>query len=215
MHNTLLKNIWTKLKTRHHKNKGDGVYRYMWKTAFKIMLIYLLVMISAVLIGKYLIDFNTISKFITDRFPDMLVFAVFLLSESLLGIIPPDFFVIWTAKFNTPLLILTILGVLSYIGGAISYLIGYWLLKRKRIKTFSERVLDKYINMVRKWGGAFIIISALFPFSPFSLIIIAISLFKYPFKMYLLFGLSRIVRFIIQGVFYLNLFKIDSILERI
>jgi membrane protein YqaA with SNARE-associated domain len=211
MHSPFLKTIWTKLKTKHHKNRGDGVYGYMWKAALKIMLIYLLIIISAIFIGKYLIDFDTITGYITDRFPDLLVFAVFFLSESFLGMIPPDLFVIWTSKFNNPLLILTILGVLSYIGGVISYFIGYWLLKRKRIKAFSERVLDKYITMVRKWGGAFIIISALFPFSPFSLIVIAISMFKYPFRMYLLFGLSRIVRFIIQGVFYLNLFKIDSI----
>jgi len=211
MHSSLLKTLWAKLKTKHHKNRGDGVYGYMWKAALKIMLIYLLIIIFAVIIGKYLIDFNAVTGYITERFPDILVFAVFFLSESFLGMIPPDLFVIWTSKFNNPLLILTVLGVLSYIGGVISYLIGYWLLKRKRIKSFSERVLDKYINMVRKWGGAFIVISALFPFSPFSLIVIAISLFKYPFRMYLLFGLSRIARFVIQGVFYLNLFKIDSI----
>jgi membrane protein YqaA with SNARE-associated domain len=123
--------------------------------------------------------------------------------------IPPDFFVIWATKFENPLLVMTILGVLSYIGGAISYLIGYWLLKNRRIKAYSERVLDKYINLVKKWGGAFIVISALFPFSPFSLVVIAVSLFKYPFRMYLLFGLSRIARFIIQGILYLNMFKID------
>jgi len=104
---------------------------------------------------------------------------------------------------------MTILGVLSYIGGVISYLIGYWLLKNKRIRAYSERVLDKYMILVRKWGGAFIIISALFPFSPFSLVVIAASIFKYPFRMFLLFGLSRIARFVIQGILYLNMFKID------
>jgi hypothetical protein len=40
-------------------------------------------------------------------------------------------------------------------------------------------------------------------------VVIAVSLFKYPFRMYLLFGLSRIIRFIIQGILYLNMFKID------
>jgi len=208
MRNTTLKNFLIRLRTKHHKNKGEGVYGYMWKTALKIIGIYLLVMIPAVLAGKYLIDFNAIFIFITERFPDMLVFAVFFISESFLGMIPPDFFVIWATKFDSPILIMTILGVLSYIGGAISYLIGYLLLKNKRIKAYSERVLDKYINLVRKWGGAFIIISALFPFSPFSLVVIAVSLFKYPFRMYLLFGLSRIARFVIQGILYLNMFKI-------
>jgi membrane protein YqaA with SNARE-associated domain len=211
MRNTTLKNFLTRLRTKHHKNKGEGVYGYMWKTALKIIGIYLLVMIPAVLAGKYLIDFDAVFKFITERFPDMLVFGVFFVSESLLGMIPPDFFVIWATKFENPLLIMTILGVLSYIGGAISYLIGYLLLKNRRIKAYSERVLYKYMNMVRRWGGAFIIISALFPFSPFSLVVIAVSLFKYPFRLFLLFGLSRIARFIIQGILYLNMFKIDSL----
>ena len=209
MRNTTLKNFLIRLRTKHHKNKGEGVYGYMWKTALKIIGIYLLIMIPAVLAGKYLIDFNAIFIFITERFPDMLVFTVFFISESFMGMIPPDLFVIWATKFDSPLLIMTILGVLSYIGGAISYFIGYWLLKNKRIKAYSERVLDKYMILVRKWGGAFIIISALFPFSPFSLVVIAASIFKYPFRMFLLFGLSRIARFVIQGIMYLNMFKID------
>lgn len=209
MRNTLMKNFLTRLRTKHHKNKGEGVYGYMWKTALKIIGIYLLIMIPAVLAGKYLIDFNAIFIFITERFSDMLVFTVFFISESFMGMIPPDLFVIWATKFDSPLLIMTILGVLSYIGGAISYFIGYWLLKNKRIKAYSERVLDKYMILVRKWGGAFIIISALFPFSPFSLVVIAASIFKYPFRMFLLFGLSRIARFVIQGILYLNMFKID------
>ncbi|HBE43834.1 MAG TPA: hypothetical protein DDW27_22090, partial [Bacteroidales bacterium] len=81
-----------------------------------------------------------------------------------------------------------------------------------RIKEYSEGVLEKYITMVRKWGGAFIIIAALFPFSPFPLIIIAVSLLKYPLKLYLIFGISRIFRFVAQGVIYLGILKLDTIL---
>jgi len=182
----------------------------MWKTGLKIFLIYMAVMIPAILIGKYVIDFDSVFKFITNRFQDWFVFTIFLLSESLLGMIPPDFFVIWSAKFSSPLLIVTILGILSYAGGAISYYIGFLLLKRKRIKAYSERVLEKYIGLVRKWGGAFIVISALFPFSPFSMVVIAVSLFKYPFKLYLIYGISRIARFFIQGVFYVHILNLDS-----
>jgi len=211
MNNTILKSFWNTLKTKHLRNREKGVYGYMWKTALKIILIYLAVMIPAVLIGKYLLDFDTVFKFITNRFHDWSILIVFLLSESFLGMIPPDLFLIWSAKFASPLLMATILGVLSYIGGAFSYLIGYLLTKRKRIKVYSERVLYNYIGMVRKWGGAFIIISALFPFSPFSMVVISVSLFKYPFRLYLLFGLSRIVRFIVQGIFYMHVFNMDSI----
>jgi membrane protein YqaA with SNARE-associated domain len=205
------KDFLNRLKHHHKRNKEKGVYGYMWMTGLKIVLIYLAVMVPVVLIAKHLIDINAVFRFITDHLSDSLVFIVFFISESFLGMIPPDLFVIWSAKFNSPFLFLTIFGVLSYIGGAISYLIGYWLSKRKRIKAYSERVLDKYIGMARKWGGAFIIIAALFPFSPYSMVVIAVSLLKYPFKYYLIFGISRILRFIAQGVLYLGMLNLDSL----
>ena len=167
-------------------------------------------MIPIILIAKYLIDLNPIFQYIFDNLSDGFILITFLVSESLLGMIPPDLFIIWTTKFNSPFLFLTILGILSYIGGVLSYFIGHWLSTRPKIKAYSERVLEKYIILVKKWGGAFIVISALFPFSPFSMVVIAVSLFKYPFKMYLIFGISRIARFLIQGVFYLNILNIDT-----
>jgi membrane protein YqaA with SNARE-associated domain len=162
---------------------------------------------------KRYVDLGSVFTFITTNFTDPFVLIIFLVSETLLGMIPPDFFVIWAGKFNTPMIFLVLLGVLSYVGGILSYFIGSWLSKRKRIKEYSERALDKYIKMVRKWGGAFIVISALFPYSPFSMVVIAVSLLKYPFRYYLFFGLSRIIRFIVQGVFYLHILNLDKLLN--
>ena len=198
-----------RLKALHFRNRKKGVYGYMWWTGLKILLIYAAIMIPLVLIGKHLINVTALFNFFTDNLSDPFIFIVFLLSESFLGMIPPDIFVIWSAKFNSPFLLLTILGILSYAGGIVAYFIGKWLSGRKRIKAYSERVLNKYITMVRKWGGAFIIIAAIFPFSPFSMVIIAVSLMKYPLKLYLIFGLSRILRFIGQGVIYLGILNLD------
>ena len=211
MSKTVQKSFWSRLKIRHDRNLKKGVYNYMWKTGLKIILIYLAVMIPAILISNYLLDFNAIFNFITTRFEDWLVLVIFFISEVILGMIPPDFFVIWSSKFDSPMLFLAILGVLSYAGGAVAYYIGVLLLKRKKIKEYSERVFSKYINMVRKWGGAFIVISALFPFSPFSMVVIAVSLFKYPFRLYLIYGLARIIRFLVQGIFYIGILDIGSI----
>ena len=186
--NSTKKSIMDRLKDLHFSNRKRGVYGYMWWTGLKILLIYAAVMIPVVLIGKYLIDVTAIFDYITGQLSDPFIFVVFLLSESFLGMIPPDIFVIWSVKFNSPFLLLTILGILSYAGGILSYFIGKWLSGRKRIRAYSERVLSKYINMVRKWGGAFIIIAAIFPFSPFSMVVIAVSLMKYPLKLYLFFG---------------------------
>jgi membrane protein YqaA with SNARE-associated domain len=182
----------------------------MWWTSLKIIFLWFLIMVPIILIAKYLIDLNPILQYIFDNFSDGFVLIVFLISESFLGMIPPDLFIIWTTKFNSPFLFLTILGILSYIGGILSYLIGHWLSQRPKIKAYTERVLEKYILLVKKWGGAFIVISALFPFSPFSMVVIAVSLFKYPFKYYVFFGISRIIRFLVQGVFYLNILNMDT-----
>ena len=206
------KNIIEKLKSFHLRNRKKGVYGYMWWTGLKIILIYAAVMVPVVLIGKYLIDVNSIFSFFTDHIPDAFVFILFLLSESTLGMIPPDLFVIWSAKFSSPFLLLTIFGILSYLGGILAFYIGRLLSGQKKIKDYSERVLHKYIKTARKWGGAFIIIAALFPFSPFSLVVIAVSLLKYPLKLYLIFGISRIIRFVAQGVLYLGILNLDSIL---
>jgi membrane protein YqaA with SNARE-associated domain len=210
MKNALLFNFWSRIKERHQNYRKRGVYGYMWITGLKVILAWVLIMTPIILIGKYLIDFNSIFGFIIDNLSNVFVLLVFLVSESFLGMIPPDLFVIWTSKFSNPASLWVLLGILSYTGGVVSYFIGHWLSKRKRIKTYSEKALEKYINLVRKWGGAFIIISALFPFSPYSMIVIAVSLFRYPLKLYLFFGISRIIRFVVQGYLYLHVLNMDS-----
>jgi membrane protein YqaA with SNARE-associated domain len=209
--NSGLKDFRERLIGHHQDNKDRGVYGYMWWTSLKIVALYFIIVIPIVLIGKSLIDFNSIFSYITVNLPDSYVLSIFFISESFLGMIPPDIFMIWATKFSSPFLILTILGILSYAGGAISCQIGYWLSNRKKIKAYTERKLEKYIHLTRKWGGAFIVIAALFPFSPLSLVCIAVGLLKYPFRLYLFFGISRIVRFLFQGFIYAGIFHSDSI----
>jgi len=210
--NSVFADFWLKLKGHHHSNKKRGLYGYMWWTGLKIIALYFAIVIPLVLIAKSLIDLDVVFNYLTGNFSDGFVLITFLISESFLGMIPPDLFMIWATKFDSPLLILTILGLLSYIGGIFSYLIGYWFSTRPKIKAYSERALNKYILLAGKWGGAFIIISALFPFSPFSMVVMAVSLLKYPFRLYLLFGISRIARFIFQGLLYSGVFHMDSII---
>lgn len=182
----------------------------MWWTSIKIVALYIVIILTFLLISKNLVDLSQSSHFLANNFTDGFVLIVFLISESFLGMIPPDIFMIWATKFDSPFLVLTILGLLSYIGGIFSYQIGYWLSTRPKIKAYSERALNKYILLAGKWGGAFIIISSLFPFSPFSMVVMAISLLKYPFRLFLFFGLFRIARFIFQGLLYSGILNTDS-----
>jgi membrane protein YqaA with SNARE-associated domain len=189
--------------------KRKGYFNFIGGNILRIVFFYLLVILGFVLIGKFLLDLDLIFHKIIDRFTDAEVLTIFFVSESFLGPFPPDLFMLWTAKFNQPLIMLSILGVLSYLGGIISYQLGLWISKRKKIKNFIERRLKKYIGLTQKWGGAFITIAALFPFTPYATVVLAVSLLKYPFKRFLLFGLFRVVRFIVQGIFLINFIELS------
>ena len=192
------------------KLRNKGFFRYVGRSVLLIVLVYLAVIAIVFLLGKYVIDFNAFLGGIIENLSDKFVILLFFLSESIMGMIPVDLFVIWTQKFESPLLWLALLGVLSYTGGVISYGIGLWIAGRPRIKSFTEKRLKTYITFVHKWGGAFIVIAALFPFTPFSLVVIAITLFHYPFRNFLLFALARLVRFMVQGIIFFDLLKLDN-----
>jgi uncharacterized membrane protein YdjX (TVP38/TMEM64 family) len=199
----------SKGKSTFSRLREKGFFRYIGKNLLLILGVYALVVLVVFLLGKYLVDFNALFGGIIERLSTRFVLLLFFVSESFTGMIPVDLFVVWTQKFPSPLPWLVLLGVLSYSGGIISYGIGKWIATRPRIRRFSERRLEKYMIFVRKWGGAFIVIAALLPFTPFSLVVISLTLFKYPFRLFLLFGLTRLVRFVLQGVFFFDLLKVD------
>jgi len=197
-------------KESYNNLRERGFFSYVGRSVLLIFSVYLVLILIVFLMGKYVVDFNVLFGGFIERLSNKFVLLLFFFSESFTGMIPVDFFVIWTQKFDSPLLWLALLGVLSYTGGVISYGIGLWIATRPHIKAFTERRLKTYTTFVRKWGGAFIVIAAIFPFTPFSLVVIAITLFHYPFKNFLLFALARLVRFVIQGIIFFDLLKLDT-----
>lgn len=190
--------------------RAKGFFRYVGRNVLLIILAYAFIVFLVFLIGKYLVDFNGFFHSFIGKLSDRFVILLFFVSESFAGMIPVDLFVIWTQKFERPLPYLVLLGILSYAGGVISYGIGIWISRRPKVKAFTEKQLKNYIDFIHKWGGAFIIIAALFPFTPFSLVVIAVTMLKFPFRLFLLFALTRLVRFVLQGVFFFDLLKVDS-----
>jgi len=197
-------------KLWYRKLQEKGFFRYIGRNILLIVGVYVLLVFLVFLTGRYLVDFNSLFSGIFDRLSDRFVLLLFLASESIAGLIPVDLFLVWTQKFDRPLPWLALLGLLSYTGGIISYGIGLWIRRWPAIRTFIERRLESYIRFVRRWGGAFIIIAALFPFTPFSLVVIALTMLRYPFRWFLVFGLSRLVRFLLQGILFFDILNVDS-----
>lgn len=201
--------IFQNLSRKFHYYRRKGYYNFIGTNVLKIAFFYALVILGFVLLGKFLLDLDQLYKGAIDQFSDFEVILIFFISESLLGLLPPDLFMLWAGKFKSTILMLTLLGVLSYLGGVISYKLGNWISLRPKIRAFIEKRLQKYIRLTQKWGGAFITIAALFPFSPYATVVLAVSLLKYPYKLLLLFGLFRIVRFVVQGMLMVELINLN------
>jgi membrane protein YqaA with SNARE-associated domain len=200
----------SRFRTRYDDYKSRGFFTYVGKSIFWIILFYAIFVLLVFLAGKYLLDFDRIFEHMLKHLGDRFVLILFFASESFLGLVPVDLFVIWTQKFSHPVPYLALLGVLSYAGAVISYGIGRWIAGMPRIKAYSERRLASYMDFTRKWGGAFIIIAALFPFTPFSMVVIALALLRYPFRLFLLYAVSRLVRFVIQGILFFDVIQMDK-----
>jgi hypothetical protein len=41
-------------------------------------------------------------------------------------------------------------------------------------------------------------------------VVIAVTMLKYPFRLFLLYALTRLVRFVLQGIFFFDLLNVDS-----
>lgn len=188
-----------RMKRFHNYYRRTGFYKFLLSKVIKLIFVILAILGIIFFVEKYVVDINTIKEAVQSMHTAF-VLVFFLATESLLGLIPPDIFIAWAERFAYPYLMLTLLGVMSYLGGIISYKIGRFLRRSKKINTYLEQKFANHFYSVKRWGGLLIIIAALLPL-PFSTICMAAGAVKYPFRSLLLFGLTRFLRFYVYGAF--------------
>ena len=195
----------SRFRLLHQYYSYTGFYTFVQESMKKAFLPISIFLLILWLIHEYVLNFNDLFVTITTTYNPLSILGIFFASESFLGLIPPEIFIAWSAKTATPILYLTILAALSYLGGIISFLIGRYLHKIPSVYNYLEVKMRKHIIMIRKWGGFLIIVGALLPI-PFSMTSIAAGLIDYKFRNYLLFGLLRFVRFYLYALVIFNVF---------
>tara|TARA_R110002096_G_scaffold69577_3_gene166998 strand:+ start:558 stop:1187 length:630 start_codon:yes stop_codon:yes gene_type:complete len=181
-------------KRLHNYYGRTGFYLFVWESVKKAFLPIVLVVIGVFLFNKYVYDINEGLETITETFSKTGILITFFISETLLGLIPPEIFIAWSGKTESPIINLSILATLSYIGGLVSYFIGKTALKIKSLKEYLEVKMAANLKNTRKWGGFLILVGALLPL-PFSIACLAAGMIKYPFRNVVFFGLFRFARF--------------------
>lgn len=183
----------------HQYYSYTGFYKFVGKSVKKAIIPILLVIAAVLALDFYVLDLNKLLVTVTNTYPPAGILAIFLLSESLLGLVPPELFIAWAGKSDYPIFYLTLLATASYLGGIISYFIGVSITKIPAIHRQMEVNLARHIKNTRKWGGFLIIVGALLPI-PFAMTSIAAGFIRFPFISYLMFGLLRYLRFYLYAL---------------
>ena len=182
----------------HNYYQRTGFYMFLWESLKKAFLPILFIVIGLFLFNKYIYNINDGLQKMTETFSKPAIFSTFYVSETILGLAPPEIFIAWSKKTTTPILNLSILTLLSYLGGLTAYFLGRITLKIKSVKEYLEIKMQENLKNTSKWGGLLIIAGALLPL-PFAISCMTAGMIKYPFKRVVLFGLFRFIRFAIYG----------------
>ncbi|MCY1633905.1 YqaA family protein [Marinifilum sp. D737] len=190
----------------HQYYSYTGFYNFIITNLKKAILPLLLIVGLLFFLEYYVLDFENLFYTTTKDLPTIGLLSVFFISESFLGLIPPELFIAWVKTLPSPVVYLSILALLSYLGGCVSYAIGRLVLRIPSLKNWIEVKIGKHIQNIRKWGGFLIIVGALLPI-PFSIVSIASGIIRFSFKKYLFYGLFRFLRFYL---FAIAIFKLMS-----
>ena len=195
----------SRIKLLHQYYSYTGFYSFVVQSLKKALLPIIIIIAAIILTDRYLVDFNLLFTTITNSYSPIKIFALFFASESFLGLIPPEIFIAWADKSASPIIFLSILALLSYTGGIVSFFIGKAISKTPTVRVYLEVKMKKHLKNIKKWGGFLIVVGALLPI-PFSMTSIAAGIIHYKFTNYLLFGLLRFVRFYLYAVVIFHVF---------
>ena len=178
--------------------KMTKFYDFLKSTAIKGGITVGIVLVAFFILDYFFLDTHAILNSLVENYSPMFILTTFYISETILGLLPPEIFIAWSSKMSEPALFLFLLALLSYVAGATAYGLGKLVALIPSVQNSLENKIALHINNLRKWGGLFVVIGALLPL-PHAVVSFACGLIKYDFKEYLLWALFRFLRFAIYG----------------
>lgn len=194
--------MWRNIRRYHFFYHRKGFYKFLSGISLKFAGIMGLVLLGLALFEHFTPGIAFYFAKYTMTLSNGLIIGFFFISETLLGLIPPDLFILWAKQFASPYAVVAILAVLSYGAGLLAYFLGMRLGGLKRLNTYINDRFGQHFSLLRNWGGFIIVIAALLPL-PYGTMCLGAGLLRYSFRMLLLLGMFRIVRFFLYaGVLY-------------
>jgi len=193
-----------RLFSYHRVLRQRGIYTLAGKSMLRLLVIASVIGVILFVAQSRINGFTDIINNFLEKWNAPFILSLFFVSETILGLIPPDFFIVWSNTSSMPFLMLSLLAFLSYFGGLLAYYIGRSLGKYPKYRNWLVDKFSSHFATFHRYGGFIIVFSALFPL-PFSTITLVSGMIDYPFKKLAILGTTRLLRFFLYA---LVLFKV-------
>ena len=130
-----------------------------------------------------------------------LVYLIYFLSEIIVGIIPPEMFMMWSLELThgrNYVLDVALLASISYVAGVTTYLFGLYFHKTVIYRYLRRRYLGKFEGYAHQFGGFLLFVAAITPI-PYSGICMVMGAANYSRRNFFLITLFRFLRFVVYG----------------
>ncbi len=191
--------MWTSLKRYHFFYQRKGFYQFLRKIGVNFAAIMLPILLALLLFENFTPGMAYYFGLFAAAVRQELVLGFFFISETLLGLVPPDLFIIWAKQFTSPYVVVAILALLSYGAGLLAYYMGVRIVKLNRLGHLVHVKFAKQVAMLRNWGAPIIIVAALLPL-PYSTMCLGAGMLKFSFRSLMFLGVFRIARFFVYAL---------------
>lgn len=164
-------------------------------------LIWLAVIVALFVFTKHTVDKDLIARFTPFFDQTGLILFIYCMSELIIGIIPPEFFMIWSLRsgdLNTYIFWVAILAFISYSMGVLAYFFGRYLHNTRLYYFLHQRYLEKSEVLLKEYGLYLILVASLTPV-PFSGVAMLVGAVHYPIKKYFYWSVCRFAKFALSA----------------
>ena len=190
--------MWRSIRRYHFFYHRKGFYKFLRSITVKFGMIMAVILLALYMFEIFTPGISHYFEIYSTSFSQELVLTFFFVSETLLGLIPPDLFIVWAKQFASPYAVVSVLAFLSYLAGLLAYYLGLRLVAIDKMKEYIHVRFEKQFAMLRSWGGLIIVIAALLPL-PFSTMCLGAGMLRFSFKTLAILGVFRIARFFVYA----------------
>ena len=178
------------------KGKREFLFKNLGKG-----LLWLSILVVAFILFKKNVDIESLGWLQAMGDNPVAVYSIYIASELMVGVIPPEMFMMWSLELTTGrdyVMDVVLLATLSYLAGVVTYYFGRYFNQTVLYRYIRRRYLRRYEDIFFRFGGFLLFVAAVTPI-PYSGICMLMGAVNFPARRFFAITVFRFVRFAVYG----------------